>query len=135
MCLTKACGAGIAGPADVLGNHNQDIKVGNQVPGNPWHCTEWRTGPSQTLSHRTRWVQGTGQVRHIVNIAVKLRHSPPRCKPTLAGMLRNLLSGFLSVGLQNVLKPPTERKQRATSSSGFGSELRPARQCQLEPFN
>ena len=34
-----------------------------------------RTAPSQR--HRTRGVHGTGQVCHVVTVAVKLRHTPP----------------------------------------------------------
>ena len=33
-CLTEASGAGIGGPADLLGYHNQAGEVGDQVPGN-----------------------------------------------------------------------------------------------------
>ena len=49
--LTKACCTGISGPANVLGNHNQAGKVGDQ--GVHW----------------------TGQVCHVVNVAAKLRHT------------------------------------------------------------
>ena len=66
--LTKTCCAGIVGPADVRGNPNQARKVGDQVPGNLWHR-------GQSTNSR---VHGTGQVRHVVTVAVKLLHNPPR---------------------------------------------------------
>ena len=76
--FASACGEGIAVSDAVRGSHEQAGHVGDQVLGNLWHRWECRTNCSQR--RRTSVVHRIGQIRHVGNVAVEFRHTPPRTK-------------------------------------------------------
>ena len=108
--LTKACCAGIGGPADVRINHNQASnqasKVGDQVSGNLWHhteCMQDRPLPAPQNSLGTLNWPSPPCCHHCSKVAAYSWVTPPLCS-TYSDILSSL-STSQNTGLRRTVLP------------------------------